>query len=98
MSQVTMNTTTQPVTFMCTSASPFTMTVTMGSTAVDLGALGHHGVHTAVDHAVLGQHDVVLLLTLGGFCWSHHCATDGKTSVPHVFSSLCQLYHGSSSG
>ena len=58
MSQVTVTTTTAPVTVVCYWA--ITMTVTLVTTTVDLPALGQHDVHTSMDVTKLGQHDVVL--------------------------------------
>ena len=44
MSEVTTTTTTPPVTFMCSRASPSTINVTMASTSVGLAASGQHDV------------------------------------------------------
>ena len=59
MSQVTVTTSTPPVTIVCSSTSLITLTVTVASTAVDLVTLGQHYIHTAVDLAASGQHGVV---------------------------------------
>ena len=52
--------------------------------------------------ACLGQHDVVLLPPLiprdnKRYCWPCYCVTAAR-SVPHAFSDLCLLGHGSSLG